>query len=195
MRKLIAFGVTLVVLIAAALVVVDVVAAHRTESTVSANIERRFPGSHATTQISSFPFLGHLAVSGTVEKIHVHVTGVTNGPLSLTAVDVVVHQLRLSRSELLQGKVRPVGLSSATITVTISVADVLHDLGAISGLAAGTSGDVTVSPSGVTVGFGPLSFRFRYSSLVPCLGSAHIQGAEVVLACTTKTLPPALQSP
>lgn len=196
MRKLIAFFVTVVVLIAAALVVVDIFAAHRTQSTISSNIEHRFPGSHASTQISSFPFLGRLAVNGTVEKIHVHVTGVTNGSLSLTAVDVTVHQLRLSRSELFNGKIRPIGLSSATITVTISVSDALHDIGgAITGLPAGTSGAVSAGSSGVTVAFGPVSFRFSYTSLVPCLGSARIQGTDVVLSCTTSSLPPALKSP
>jgi hypothetical protein len=82
--------------------------------------------------------------------------------------------------------------------VTTSVLGALRAAGQssladLSGLASGMKGSVKAGAGRVQVTLGPLVFTFAFSSLVPCVGSAHVSGEEIVLTCTTTTLPPALQ--
>jgi hypothetical protein len=188
-----------VVVLVVAVIVGDQIALARTRSTIESRIEQRVPGSHATVTISSSPYLVRLALSGTVKQIHAHVTNVQEGGLTLDTVDVTVHDLKVSRSSLLGGSVHLEGLSSATITASTSVAEVLREAGyaAVAGIGAlgsGLNGKISAGPSQVTITFGPLSFTLPYSAIVPCVGSARVSGGNVVFSCTTKTLPPALQS-
>jgi LmeA-like phospholipid-binding len=199
LRKLIFLLVILAVL-AGIVVFGDRLAVHHTESTISSRIESRLPGSHATVSISSSPFLVRLAVSGTVRLIVAHVTGATDGNLHLDSVDMTVHNLKLSRSDLLHGSVHVSSLSSATVTARVSVAEVLRarGYGALSDLGPLVSG-VTVplqaEAGKLQADFGPLAVTFAYSPLiVPCTGSAHINGGEITLTCTTTTVPPAIQT-
>jgi hypothetical protein len=187
------------VVLVVAVLVGDQVALARTRSTIESRIEQRVPGSHASVSISSSPFLVRLALSGTVREIHAHVTNVKDGSLTFDTVDVVVHDLKVDRSSLLNGPIRLTGLSSATITATASVSEVLQAAGygsfsGLGALASGLSGTVTTGSGQVKVTFGPISFAFTYSALVPCVGSARVTGSEVELTCTTTTLPPALQT-
>ena len=188
------------VLLGVAVLVADPIAIRHTEADIASRIEQRVPGSHATVTISSSPFLLVLAVSGTVHEIHAHVTHVADGSLTLRSVDVTVHNLKLSRTSLLHGSVKLLGLSSATITVTVGVAEMLRaaGYGAVAGLgtlASGLTGSVEAGSGRVQITFGSFVFSVPYSSLVPCVGSAQVSGANIILTCTTTTLPPALQSP
>jgi LmeA-like phospholipid-binding len=149
--------------------------------------------------ISSSPFLVHLAVSGTVQQLHAHVTGVTDGTLRLDSVDVTVRNVKISRSSLSHGTVRLLSISKATVTTTVSVAEMLSAAGYSqqAGLAVLTPGATASVKSGsgrVQITFGSLVFGFSYDSLVPCVGSARVSGTEVILSCSTSTLPPALQT-
>jgi LmeA-like phospholipid-binding len=194
--------VALAVLVALALVAVfvgDRVAVQRTESGISSRIETRVPGSHATVTISSSPFLVHLAASGTVQEVRAHVTGVTDGSLRLDSVDVTIRNLKISRTSLSHGSVRLLSLSSATITATLSVTELLTAAGyslpaGLQALASGAIASVKAGSGRVQITFGSLTFGFPYGSLVPCVGSARVSGTEVILSCTTTTLPPALQT-
>jgi hypothetical protein len=188
-----------VVVLVVAVVVGDQVALARTQSTIESRIEKQVPGSHAKVTISSSPYLVRLALSGTVKEIHAHVTNVDVGNLTFDTVDVTVHNLKINRSSLLHGPVHLEGLSSATITASVSVTEVLRQAGyaAVSGLgalASGFNGKISAGLTEVTVTFGPISFSLPYTALVPCVGSAHVTGGDMVISCTTKTLPPAFQS-
>jgi len=194
--------VALAVLVALAVIVVfvgDRVAIQRTETAISSRIEARVPGSHATVTISSSPFLVRLAASGTVQDVHAHVTGVTEGTLRLDSVDVTIRNLKISRTSLWHGSVRLLSLSSATITATLSVTALLRAVGyslraGLAALASGATASVKAGSNRVQITFGPLTFGFSYGSLIPCVGSARVSGTEVILSCTTTTLPPALQT-
>jgi hypothetical protein len=184
-----------VVVLAGALFVADRIAVNRTESAITSRIEKRVPGSHAQVTISSSPYLVNLAMSGTVKEMHAHVTNVTAGRLTLDTVDVTVHDLKVSRSDLLRGSVKVTGMSEATIQATTSVAQVVEaTLRAAIGLPSGTSASVEAGPASVRISFGPLSFTVPYTSIVPCVGTARVSGSDVILTCTTHTLPPALQA-
>ncbi len=184
------------VVIGGALFIADRIAVNRTESAVASRIEKRVPGSHAQVTISSSPFLLNLATSGTVKELHAHVTDVTAGRLTLDAVDVTVHNLKVSRSDLLHGSVKLTGMSEATIQATTSVADVVEaTLGVgVGGLPSGATASIHAGPASVRVSFGPFAFTVPYSSIVPCVGTARVSGGEIILTCTTHTLPPALES-
>lgn len=198
MRRLISTLLVLVALIVVGVIVGDSIATHRTESAIASRIEQHVPGSHATVSISSSPFLVRLAVSGVVEEIHAHVTDARAGVISFDTVDVTVDGLKLSRSSLLQGSVQIVGLKQATITATLTVAGVLRTFGqALGGMAqlpSGQAASVSVSGGHIRIAFGPFAFTLPASSLVPCAGSARLTGDDIVLSCTTTTLPPALQA-
>ncbi len=177
----------------------DRVAVQRTESGISARIEHRVPGSHATVTISSSPFLVHLAASGTVREVHTHITDVTDGSLPLDAVDITVRNLKISRTSLVHGSVQLLSLSNATITVTLRLAEAVRAAGyslpaGLGALISGATASVKAGSGRVQITFGPLTFGFSYGSLVPCVGSARVRGTEVILTCTTTTLPPALQT-
>jgi hypothetical protein len=177
----------------------DRIALQHTESGISSRIEARVPGSHATVTISSSPFLVHLAASGTVQELRAHVTGVTDGGLRLDSVDVTIRNLKISRTSLTHGSVRLLSLSSATITATVSVAEMLRAAGyslqaGFGALTSGATASLKAGSGRVQITFGSLTFSFPYGSLVPCVGSARVSGAEVILTCTTTTLPPALQT-
>jgi LmeA-like phospholipid-binding len=188
------------VVVAVVLVTIaDHFAVHWTESTVATRIEQRFPGSHATVTVSSSPYLVRLAVTGTVENVHAHVTDVTDNGLRLDTVDVTAHHLKLNRGDLLHGETRLESVSSATITARASLSEVLRAYGLgylanLGSLGSGVKGTVRSEGNQAQISFGPLSFTFNLTSLVPCTGSAQISAGEVVLSCTTHSVPPALQA-
>jgi hypothetical protein len=189
------------VVVAVVLVAIaDHFAVRWSESTVATRIEQQFPGSHATVTISSSPYLVRLAISGKVETIHAHVTDVPDGKLQLDTVDVTANNLKVNRGDLVHGKIRLNSLSSATITARVSVAEVLRayglgDVAALGGLANGLHGTVQSQANDqVQVSIGPLSFTFTSTKLVPCVGAASVSAGQVILTCTTHTVPPALQA-
>jgi LmeA-like phospholipid-binding len=197
LRKLVVALVVLVV-VAGAVFVADHVAIHWTERRVASHIEHSFPGSHATVTISSSLYLPRLAVSGTVQDVHAHVTDVTDGRLHLATVDVTAHSLKVNRTDLLHNQTRVESLSTATITATFTVAEALRAAGHsaeadMSGLASGVKANVQAGAGLVHIEVGPLSFTFSYNSLVPCVGSGQVSGGEIILTCTTHTVPAALQ--
>jgi hypothetical protein len=197
MRRAVIALVLLVVLLVAALVAGDVVTVHLTESAIAKRIEQRVPGSHATVTISSSPFLYHLAASGTVEELHAHVTGVVENHYSFESIDVTVKDLEVNRGDLLRGSVDLARISNATIVATLS-RDELVEAGVVVGLkhlgVLGSSAHGTVVPgqSEVTINVDGLTLTLPYSSLVPCVGTAVFTGGNLVLTCSTDTLPPAL---
>jgi hypothetical protein len=198
MRKLIVILAVVVVLVVAVLVG-NQIAVHHTESTIASRIEQRVPGARASVTIPSSGFLLHLASSGTIQDIHAHVTGVTDGELHFNSVDIAVQDLKVSRSDLVHGSVHLISLARATITGSLSVADVLQanglgSLAALGGLVSGLTASVTAGSGRVQIAFGPLTFSVPYNSLIPCVGSAHVSGGQILLTCTTTTIPPVLQT-
>jgi hypothetical protein len=197
LRKLVVAVVVLVV-VAGAVLVADHVAIHWTEGRVASHIEHSFPGSHATVTISSSLYLPRVGVSGTVQDVHAHVTDVTDGQLHLDTVDVTAHNVKINRNDLLQGKARVQSLSTATITARLTVTEALQAAGHgaeadIAGLGSGTKAKVQAGAGLVHIEVGPLSFTLSYNSLVPCVGSGEVTGGEIILTCTTHTVPAALQ--
>jgi hypothetical protein len=198
LRKLVGVLVIVVVVVAAAVSVTDHVAIHWTEGRVASRIEDRFPGSHATVTVSSSLYLPRLALSGTVQDLHAHVTDVTDGRWHFDTVDVTAHSLKINRTDLLRSQTRLNSVSSATITATLTVAEALRAAGYgaeadLGGLADGVQATVLAGAGVVHIEVGPLTFTVPYNPLIPCVGSGRVSGGKIILTCTTHTIPAALQ--
>lgn len=92
-------------------------------------LDRRLPGARAHVDVASFPFLVHLATSGRVLSVAVHLNQVSAGPLSFggfqlapvtfSDIDIHVHDVELNRGELLHRRVVIERIHSAEVTATI----------------------------------------------------------------------------
>jgi hypothetical protein len=202
MRKLLV-TVVLLAIVVAGLSVADIAIRHQVERDTAHRIEQRVPGSHATVVISSFPFLGRLAVSGTVPELRANVTGVSVGDLAFSDISLDVQQLRVQRSALLHGQVKVDSIREAVVHATVTQAAVDHALGVSVTLGQGTVGldgvqaPATVSVSGnrIHVEVSPLpafSIPIPLLAVLPCVSSASIVPGRLLLTCTTTTVPPAL---
>jgi hypothetical protein len=204
LRKLVALVFVLVVL-AGILGVADVIIRRGVEDSVADRIETFTPGSHATVKISSFPFLGRLAVSGTVPKLRADVTGVTAGSLSLGPVDLTVTNLKLNRHELFRGEVQAVSIGAGEVVVEVpqSSFDAFVHLPLTLGRnTVGVGGvKVTVHPvvADGTVTIHPTlrlpSLRLSVPELdiLPCVSAAQVVPGAVRLSCHFTTIPGLLQ--
>jgi hypothetical protein len=202
-RKLIALGVVVVVLLVDG-AIADVVVRHRVQDLVAQQIDAQVPGAHATVSISSFPFLGHLAVSGDVPRLTAQVTGVEAGPVALDSVDVVVTDLDIDRGELVQGRIELRSIKEVSVTATISQATLDAQIGLPVTLGQGTVGlagiqaraSLTVTGQQVEIQVPPLpavTLDVPATSLLPCLGSAQLDPGVLTVSCTTTRIPPVLQ--
>jgi hypothetical protein len=186
-----------VLVVVAIVVAADLVAVHITDSAIAKRIEQRVPGSHASVSISSTPFLYHLAAAGNIEELHAHVTDVTEGSYTFSSIDVTIDNLKIDRGDLLSGKVHLDSITRASIIATLTQEELfqagvltsLKDLGVLNPSSQAT---VHVGTNQVTVKVAGVSIVIPFNSLVSCVATAVFQGGNLVLSCTTNTLPPAL---
>ena len=193
LRRFLISLIVLVVLVVVAVAVGDHFAQQTTESQIAKRIEQRVPGSHATVTISSQPFLYHLAAAGTVEVLHAHVTGVKDSGITFTSIDVTVNNLQVNRSDLLSGSVHLSGISNAIITATLPATEVAAaGLASLGSLGSGRTATVQSQGNHAQIKVAGTTIDLPYNTLVPCVGSATVKGTNLVVTCTTTTLPPAL---
>lgn len=204
MRRLIVAIFILAVLVVAA-GIADVIIRNDVEQAIATKIDDQVPGSHAQVTISSFPFLGRLAASGTVVTMTAHVTGVVAGAVALDTVDVVVHDVRVARGQLVHGKVQLESIREAVITARVSQASLDHQVGAAVTIGDGTVGlagvqvlaHLVVANDRIDIEIPPLpaiSVTIPVTNLVPCIGAASLSPGELTVTCTTNQLPPALDN-
>lgn len=198
MRRLVLVLVLLIIVVGVLgglLVGGDALARHVTENEIAKHIEQAVPGSHAKVTISSQPFLVRLGVSGKVSNIDARVTGVKIDKYHVSSVEVKVTDVKVNRGDLFQGKVRLEGIRTGTITATLSEADLVQ-AGLAAGVKAfssvGASGSVSSGAHNVKITIAGLTLTLPYTALVPCVGTADIEGTSLVLRCVTHQLPPAL---
>lgn len=202
MRKLIV-AVVILALIVVAAVIADGIIRNHVEQAIATQIDDQVPGSHAQVTISSFPFVGRLAVSGTVPTMTAHVTGVQAGPVALDTVDVVVHDVRVARGQLAHGKVQIDSIREAIITAQISQASLDHQVGVPITIGSGTVGlggvqvpaHLAVVSNRIEIQVPPLpgiSVTIPLTNLVPCIGTASLSPGHLTVTCSTDRLPPAL---
>jgi hypothetical protein len=117
---------TLVVLLAAAGVAVDLYARAATESALASRVRSVTGARSASVTIGSLPFLWDVAVDGRLPAVDVVADHVPVGPIVLDQVTVDAHDVRLERRELLQShRLVVTSVGSATLSVLVNPADVL----------------------------------------------------------------------
>jgi hypothetical protein len=206
--KLVLALVVLVALLVGALFLGDAAARHFAQNQVAERIDQAVPGSQSTVQISS-PFLIDLAFSGSVHRLTSQVSGVTADGVSFTSVDVEVDGVKISRSQLLFHRRLVISkITKAVVTAHISQLEV--DTLANAPLTLG-NGVVTVTEDGVqatgqvtlvdnklqVTGPAGLSVLIPIPNLpvLPCAANLQVVPGQLLVTCTTTTIPPAFNIP
>jgi hypothetical protein len=201
-RRLI--GVLVVVaIIVGGLALGDIWVRHRVQTVLASHIQSEFPGSRAAVDITSFPFVGRLAVSGTVPKLTADVTGVQAGGFTFATIDVVVDDLKVDTSKLTSRRLVLQSISSGSVTADVTQASIDQQtkvpitLGSGTVELAGYSIRPTLSVSGtqVTISVAPLpsvTISIPVLSILPCVGAAVIVPGALRLSCSLTALPPVL---
>jgi hypothetical protein len=187
----------------------DLVARHWAEGQLAGRIETSLPGSHATVRISSFPFVGRLAASGSVHRITAHVDRVSKVGLTFAFVDVEVDGVKLDRTSLLRDrKVHLQGISRGVVRAEITDAALSAALGGVPLQLGDNSAQVTVNGVRLQVavsvkdnklllqaaGIGALSVSIPKLSILPCAASATVRPGRIDVSCEIHEIPPALLS-
>lgn len=209
-RRLAMASVAFVLVGAAAVLAVGWWAQGRVETTVAQRIDQQVPGARAHVGISSFPFLGHLAASGTISELSVHLGDLPAGPLAFNGlhfgaltfsdVDIHVDDLRMRRDPLLHGRVMIDRIRQATVTAVLDQKTLDQSVGLPITLGDGTVGigglslpaqisvrlrQITVTvPDQIT-----LSLSAPPLDVLPCLGRVDIAPGSLRLSCAIHRLP------
>jgi LmeA-like phospholipid-binding len=182
------------------LALVDHFVKDKAQSAIASHIEAESPGSHAQVTISSFPFLGHLAVSGTVPEIRADVTDVTAGSIEFSSIRLTIYDLKVNRNKLFSGKVKAVSIQRGRVVAVIpqsTVASIAHlplTLGNGTVSADGVSVPADLSVSGDTISFsasglGSFSIAVPALDVLPCVSSAKVVTGALRLSCRFTALP------
>jgi hypothetical protein len=177
------------------------------ENQLADRVQKAVPSATSTTvQVSSFPFLGRLLVSGTVAKIHAAATDVTAGPVHFARVTVDLHDAHISRDALLrERKVDLTGVGSGTATAEVTQQELSRLLGVPVELGGGrisvragplrASAAVSVQDNVLRVNAGPLSLptvHIPKAPFLPCAANAEVLDGRIRVSCTVDRVPPEL---
>lgn len=165
-------------------------------------------GAQARASIASFPFLGRLAVSGSIARVRVRVERSLAGPLRLAAVEVDARGVKLDRSRLLAGRVEMEGIDAGTVSVELdgpALSEALKVPVTVAGgrvatrvRGVGVSARPEVDADGSLVlrvaGVPGLTVPLDRVPLAPCAAtSVAVAGDRVRLSCRMDRLPPVLR--
>ncbi|HZN15479.1 MAG TPA: DUF2993 domain-containing protein [Acidimicrobiales bacterium] len=149
--------------------------------------------------IRAFPFLPPLLIAGRVSEVGGHFENVPAGALTLSAVDIVLHGVRINRNKLLHDrKVELVSIDEGTVTIEITAAVLSKAAGVPITISNGQMKVAGVGIARVSVQDNALviagvrTLAIPKTRLVPCATNATLLADRVRLSCTIRTLPPAL---
>lgn len=201
-RRLVALAVVVVALLVAA----DVGARVAAQDELAARAKSATSAQSASASISGFPFLWHLLAQGTVGGVHLHLSGVPVGTLTLGSVDVELGKTVIDRAALLSARsVRLKSIATATATVTVTAAELSSAVGDTVSLPGGGQILVDVAnrtvPAAVSIVQGHilvlsvanvalLSSDLTTSPLVPACGlDVTVGTGQLAVGCTVSPVP------
>lgn len=192
----------------AAVGVADLLARRYVEGQIVASTEqelRELAGVDA--EISSFPFLGRIALFGSVDRLELRLDEILGRGVDVATLELRIDGLRLDRSSLLEtNQVRITAIDSARLTANISE-EALNAVVPVPGVRIDLVDDaveLTVAGRTVTAGIevsdGRLTFRppdpvpdvslpLPSSELLPCRVSGRVRQDRLELTCVTDRLP------
>ncbi|HVE93419.1 MAG TPA: DUF2993 domain-containing protein [Acidimicrobiales bacterium] len=203
MRKLIFLGVVVALLGAG-----DLAARSYAETKLDARARQEVPpGSTVDTSVGGFPFLGRLALNGTVSEVDFRLENVDAGVVVFASVDVDLHGVHLDRQQLFsEQKARLTSLDRGTVTVDITEDALSNALRVPVTVANGNvtvrvlTQDFDVVPRITAEG----SLRFEGQGLaraltlvipktdtVPCVGRVTVLAGRLRLVCSITEIPEA----
>jgi hypothetical protein len=159
-------------------------------------------GAHVS--ISSFPFVGRLALNGTVPKIKAHVPNVVSGLFTFDFIDVTVNGVHVDRSVLFNSRqVKLQRIDGGTVVADMTEAALDKVLGGAivtlgNGVAqirvgvASVSAAVSIVKGQLHVAGVPLNVALPTLSLIPCPVNAVVTPGHLRLSCAFKQVPAAL---
>jgi hypothetical protein len=193
-------------ILAGVLTIGDVEARMYTEHQFAHRIDTNVPGAHAAVKISSFPFVGRLAATGTVREIRAHVTNVVSGRFTFDTVDVAVSGVHLDRTALFKHQtIRVLDINHGTVTADMTEAAVDQVAGglpiklldgavqlAVKGVNVVGHVSVVGNQLVVNVSGAPLTVAIPKLPLLPCAANAVVTTGHLTLTCALQGIPPAL---
>ena len=193
-----------VVLVVAVLVVADVAARRVAEDQLRQRVVSRVqPDGPVDADISSFPFLGRLLLSGTVAEVKVSLTDLTVRGFTFASVGVELESVEIDRDALLEERrvaLKSIGRGTAVVEVS---ADEISQLAGVpvqleSGRARvrlnGQLVDVSARVRGMTLvveagGVTLASVDIPPLPLVGCLSGTEIRPGRLRLTCSIDEVP------
>jgi hypothetical protein len=186
----------------------DVVLKNRAETELVAQVTQRVPGTTGVeADISSFPFVGRLLISGTVPKVVITAQHADSGSIGLSDVRVVVEEVEMDSQAARDGKavVKSIGRGSVQADLRANEINPFLPRGYRVDLQPGKA---TVSGPGaslaqfVTTPEGAIQLRvadralvdlpFPKTDLLPCAPAAEFVSGAVRLTCSFDEVPPLL---
>ena len=145
-----------------------------------------------------------LLVAGRVSEADGHFENVPAGSLTLAAVDIELHGVRVDRSKLFkERKVELVSIDEGTVSVEITAAVLTKALGLpvqitggqlkLAGALAAVA-KLSVANNALVIDVGGVVRRVAIpkTRLVPCASSVTVLAGRVRLSCTIQNVPPGL---
>lgn len=199
---------TLVFIVAAVLVGVDIGARIYTEHQIASRAKASTGAESSNAGIHSFPFLYDLLAESESKKISVHLTRVPIGPLTIDKVDVTARGVHIDVGYLFSHhKVRLTSIASADARLTFAAPDITSVTGVqisitgntIAASVGGASVPVTVTIAGghmlILRVAGQKAFSFdvdRSPIIPPCALRSSVAASALVLECQVSPVPPSV---
>lgn len=186
----------------------DVVLKNRAETELAAEVARRVPGTTGIeADISSFPFVGRLLLSGTVSKVVVTAQHSDSGGVGLSDVRVVVEDVEMDSKAARDGRavVRSIGAGSAQADLRANEinphlprgyqVELQPGKAVVKGPGASLAQFVTTPEGAIELRVADralASLPFPKTDLLPCAPAAAFVSGAVRLTCTFDEVPPLL---
>ncbi|HZD65855.1 MAG TPA: hypothetical protein VE152_07145 [Acidimicrobiales bacterium] len=194
--------------VVALLVGVNVAVTSWAQAQLAGRAQARSNAASASAGLGDFPVLYRILATGTVPRLGIQLHGVPLGPVTLSALDLSLQGVAISRHDLVEGRgVRLGDITSGTIRATVSASQLTAALGQPVRLLADGTARIEVAGHPVPVvpvvtAAGELSFRLppgadvalriRPRAFLPCIDAVRVGAGTLTMVCSVRHLPPAL---
>lgn len=186
----------------------DVVLKNRAETELAVEIARRVPGTTGIkADISSFPFVGRLLVSGTVPEVVVTAQHAESGSIGLSDVRVVVEEVEMDTQAARDGRAVVKSIGRGTVQADLRANEINPFLprgyqvelqpgkATVRGPGASLAQFVTTPEGKIQLRVAEkalVDLPFPTTDLLPCAPDAAFISGAVRLTCSFDKVPPLL---
>jgi len=193
-----------VVAVLLAMTLGDLVFARVVERTAAGELERRTDAGDASVDVRSFPLVDSLVRRGELSEVTVRLEDVVSNGVPLTEVTLTGEDVRVDRTDAVQGDLRITRLGRADIMVEISEDDISEVFGvdvdleidrltlSIDGQPSALSAPIVEDRDLILEGeLGRLTLPLPGQEFLPCDPAPVVLDDRLVLLCTSDRLPSA----